>query len=84
MEYHVLHFPERSRFEIDLNGHTAYLEYELKEDGIDIVHTVVPQFLEGRGVASALMKEVLCYAHEKQLQVIPSCSFADAYIRRQK
>lgn len=84
MEYHVLHFPERSRFEIDLDGDTAYLEYELKEEGIDIVHTVVPQFLEGRGVASALMKEALCYAREKKLQVIPSCSFADVYIRRQK
>lgn len=82
MEYQVIHDPERQRFEISLEGHTAYLEYEVDGKEMDITHTIVPTLLEGRGIASALMKQALIYADEQQLKVIPICSFAAAYMRR--
>lgn len=82
MEYHVTHFPERQRFEIVTDGYTAFLEYELEDDSLDIVHTLVPPALEGRGIGSALMKQALLYARENQLRVIPTCRFADVYMRR--
>ena len=82
MEYQVIHDPERQRFEVTLEGHTAYLEYESDGKEMDITHTIVPTLLEGRGIASALMKQALIYADERQLKVIPICSFAAAYMRR--
>lgn len=82
MEYQVIHDPERQRFEVSLEGHTAYLEYEVDGKEMDITHTIVPTLLEGRGIASALMKQALIYANEQQLKVIPICSFAAAYMRR--
>lgn len=82
MEYQVIHDPERQRFEVTLEGHTAYLEYESDGKEMDITHTIVPTLLEGRGIASALMKQALIYADEQQLKVIPICSFAAAYMRR--
>lgn len=84
MEYDVIHCPDRQRFEIVINGHTAFLEYELENGALDVVHTVVPKVLEGQGIASALMKQALRYAGERQLRVIPTCRFADAYMRRYK
>ena len=82
MEYQVIHDPERHRFEVHLEGNTAYLEYELEGEEMDITHTIVPPLLEGRGIASALMKQALIYADQKHLNVIPICSFAATYMRR--
>lgn len=84
MDYQVTHDRTRCRFEVIQDGHTAYLEYELKNREMDIVHTVVPPPMEGKGIASALMKQALVYAKEQGFQVIPTCSFADAYLRRNK
>ncbi len=82
MEYQVIHHPERHRFEVSLEGLTAYLEYELQGKEMDITHTIVPPVLEGKGIASALMKQALIYADQQQLDVVPICSFAAAYMRR--
>ena len=84
MDYLAIHFPDQHRFEIVVDGKIAYLEYETKKQEMDIVHTVVPRSLEGRGIGSALMKEALRYAEEKQLNVIPTCSFAQTYMMRHK
>ena len=65
-----------------LEGNTGYLEYELEGEEMDITHTIVPPLLEGRGIASALMKQALIYADQKHLKVVPICSFAAAYMRR--
>lgn len=82
MEYQVTHYPERHRLEVCLEGHTAYLEYELNGKEMDITHTIVPALLEGRGIASSLMKQALIYADQHQLKVIPTCGFAEAYMHR--
>ena len=71
------------RFEVELDGDTAFAEYELKRDGsIVFPHTVVPDAFEGRGIGSALVKAGLAYAREKKLKVIPLCSFFAGYIAR--
>lgn len=82
MEYQVTHDPERHRFEVHLEGNTAYLEYESDDRVMYITHTIVPPALEGRGVGSALVKQALSYAERQQLKVIPICSFAAAYMSR--
>lgn len=84
MEYQVQHYPERARFEVCLEGHIAYLEYELNGKDIEITHTVVPALLEGKGIASALMKQALNYAERQHLNVVPICSFAVTYMHRHR
>ena len=51
MEYTVNHYPEKNRFEVVEDGLTAYVEYRLRGDALDIIHTIVPKNLEGRGIA---------------------------------
>ena len=38
--------------------------------------------LEGKGVGSRLVKEVLAHAREAGLRVIPSCKFVRSYLER--
>lgn len=82
MDYKVTHSPERRRFETKVDGHTGYVEYVLAGGRIDIVHTIVPHAIEGRGVASALVKAAFDYAGGNGLKIIPTCSYALAWSRR--
>jgi len=68
------------RFEVTLEGETAFAEYSLEPGAIVMPHTVVPEALGGRGVASALIKAGLGYARDHHLKVKPVCPFVAAYI----
>ena len=37
MEYTVNHYPEKHRFEVVEDGSTAYVEYRLRGDALDII-----------------------------------------------
>ncbi len=70
------------RYEIQVDGHQAIIEYEREPGVIVLTHTYVPKALEGRGIASELTRAVLEDARAKGLQVDPQCSFISTYIRR--
>jgi predicted GNAT family acetyltransferase len=70
------------RFEISLDGETAFAEYRLLGDHITLPHTVVPDAFAGRGYASALAKAALGYARHHDLKVIPTCEFMAGYIKK--
>jgi predicted GNAT family acetyltransferase len=77
----VMNEAER-RFEIALDGETAFAEYRLVDHGIILPHTVVPEAFEGRGIASQLAKGALGYARDHGLKVIPTCPFIAGYIAK--
>ena len=64
------------------DGYTAHVAYEIHEKGLDIRHTVVPEAIGGRGIASALVKAVYDYALVKRLKPIATCSYAVAWLQR--
>jgi predicted GNAT family acetyltransferase len=70
------------RFELTLDGETAFAEYSLLKDAIVLPHTVVPEALGGRGIASALIKAGLGYARDHGLKVKPICPFVAGYIEK--
>lgn len=70
------------RFELPVEGNLAIAEFVRFPGGVDFTHTLVPHELEGRGIGSALVRYILDYAAQQQLQVRASCSFVGAYIER--
>lgn len=82
MEYPVIHDERNRRFEIRLNGATAYVSYAPFEGGVAYEHTIVPPSLGGRGIGTFLAKYALDYAREHGLKVRPTCSFIEEYIDR--
>jgi len=74
--------PAKHRFELLMEGQTAYIEYNTFEGGFDLAHTYVPKELEGRGIAAALVKKALRYAHDHHWQVKASCPYVSAYLQR--
>ena len=76
----VTHDFAARRFEIRSDSGTALLRYVDEGTVLDLVHTEVPDALEGHGYVSALARAALDYARAKGLRVIPSCPFVTSYI----
>jgi len=70
------------RFEIEVDGRLAKLEYRERPGEITFTHTDVPTESEGEGVGSELARAGLEYAREKGLKAIPRCSFVASYLER--
>jgi len=70
----------QKRFELEVEGHTAYLYYRLEPGVITLVHTEVPEALGGRGVGSTLVRGVLDAIRAKGLKVVVTCPFVAAYM----
>jgi predicted GNAT family acetyltransferase len=70
------------RFEVTLDGETAFTEYVLHNGAMVLPHTEVPPAFEGKGVASALAKAALGYARGHGLKVKPICPFIAGYIQK--
>jgi predicted GNAT family acetyltransferase len=81
-EYHVTHNPAAGRFEIRTESGTARLNYAHAGEDLDLLHTEVPDALEGRGYGSALARAALDYARRERIHVIPSCPFVADYLAR--
>jgi predicted GNAT family acetyltransferase len=71
-----------SRFEMKVDGNISYIEYMLAGNKIILTHTEVPVQLEGKGVASAMIKKVLMHVEGTDRKLVPLCPFVAAYIKR--
>ena len=70
------------RFEIERDGHTAYLEYSLAGKVLQLIHSEVPPQLRGQGLASELAKSALDWARENGVKVDVICPSVAAYIEK--
>ena len=78
----VVHNPEASRFEIQIERQVAVLRYQMRGGTILFTHTGVPRELEGRWLGTRLVHTGLEYAREQGLKVDSLCWFVDRYISK--
>ncbi|MGQ1948603.1 GNAT family N-acetyltransferase [Geofilum sp. OHC36d9] len=79
----IIHNPALSRFEITIDSQTAVIDYQPVSPQVWIIsHTKVPAILEGQGIASHLAKTLLTYCRQKNIKIIPECSFVVSYLQR--
>jgi hypothetical protein len=70
------------RFELEHGGHVASLTYTLAGHVLGLVHTDVPDALQGSGTATTLVKSALEWAREHQLKVDVTCPFVAGYLQK--
>ncbi|HLL58756.1 MAG TPA: GNAT family N-acetyltransferase [Allosphingosinicella sp.] len=70
------------RYELAVEGQTAFAQYNLNGDIITFTHTIVPEEMEGQGIGSRLVSFALDDARSRDLKVVPMCSFVRGYIER--
>jgi predicted GNAT family acetyltransferase len=71
-----------NRFEMNVDGYTAFIEYKQSPGKIALLHTEVPPELEGKGAATAVIEKTLDYIEKNNLKLIPLCPLVIAYIKR--
>lgn len=70
------------RFEVQVQGHTAFLSYQRFPDRFVMVHTEVPPPIEGEGIAGKLVAAALDFARAEHLRVIPLCPYVTDFVRK--
>ncbi len=70
------------QFEYHDNEEVARLEYRFYKNNIAMMHTVVPERMKGRGVASALAEKAFAFAKEKKKKVMVYCPFVSKYVKK--
>ena len=70
-----------SRFETEVNGEFAYVDYRFYKDDIALMHTFVPEAGRGKGISSALAKFALEYVKQQELKLIVYCTFIAKYMK---
>jgi uncharacterized protein len=73
---------ERHRFELAVDGGTAFSQYKLDPGTIIFLHTEVPKELEGHGIGSRLVRGELEAARAQGMKVVAKCPFVAAYIKK--
>jgi hypothetical protein len=83
-EPRVVDAPERSRFEIDVDGRLAGFAAYRRDDPELIVftHTEIDDAFGGRGLGTTLVRAALDAARDRGLAVRPDCPFVRAYVAR--
>jgi uncharacterized protein len=74
--------PVRNRYELDVDGHIAFVDYRLAPDKITLLHTEVPRELGGRGIGSILAKGALEAVRASGLKAEIRCDFLDSYVKK--
>lgn len=72
----------KGKFEIEQDGHVAYLEYTIAGNILGLLHTEVPTSLRGKGLSSELVRSALEWARENHMKVDVVCPTVAAYLER--
>ena len=77
----VINNEKHSRFETQVNGEFAYLDYRFYKGDMALMHTFVPESARGRGIAAALAKFALEYVKEHKLRLMVFCPYVQKYLK---
>lgn len=72
----------KKRFEIEIDGHFAFINYGEFGSQIALVHTETDPELAGKGAASAVVEKTLNYLDEQGKSLLPFCPYVFAYIQK--
>ena len=72
-------------FFIERDGrHIAEITYQYQNEATIVAdHTWVDNSLRGQGVARQLLDTLVAFAREKQLKIVPTCSYVDVMFQRE-
>lgn len=71
-----------NRYELPVEGQVAVVTYNLSPPNLMITETLVPEALEGRGIASRLARHVIDDARTRSLVILPVCPFFSAFFQK--
>lgn len=82
-KYELINNTKNKQYEFHIEGYIPLIQYIISNNNeIYLVHTEVPVEIEGQGIGSQLVEQVLEDIEHKQLRLVPLCPFVAGYIRK--
>jgi predicted GNAT family acetyltransferase len=78
----VLDNTAQSRYEMMLEGGTAFIDYTVAGNVRTLTHAEVPVALRGGGVAARLTSGALQLARSQGIKVVPRCPYIVTFMER--
>src|SRR5262249_22957891 len=75
---------EKNRFEYAVGGSTAYADFRREGIKLYIDYVFAPDELRGTGAAGDLMQNIVNYAKQENLRVVPKCPYAAGWIKKNR
>lgn len=83
MQTYPIHNNEPARrFEAQVDGHLARLDYQRQDGVLQIDYVFVPSEIGGRGIGGMLVRAALEWAQQEGLKPNPICGFARRYLEK--
>ncbi|WP_312398338.1 GNAT family N-acetyltransferase [Chryseobacterium sp.] len=70
------------RFEIEFNGHSAFIDYREMGSQIALNHTEADLLISGTGAAEAVVEKTLQYIEDHHKKALPFCPYVAAFIKK--
>lgn len=70
------------RYELPVDGHTAFIDYRDSGGALVLFHTEVPAALNGRGIGSRLAKGAFDLVRQEGRKVELRCDFLSSFVQR--
>lgn len=72
---------QANRYEFDVEGGTAFADYQMAPGVVTVKYTEVPAAMRGRGIGAKLSAAVLDHIRAEGLKVVPRCGYFAGFIR---
>jgi predicted GNAT family acetyltransferase len=72
------------RYEISVEGFTAFVDYRRTPSALVLTHAEVPPALRGRGHGARLAQAVLSHLRARGEKIVAQCPFVATYIARHR
>lgn len=70
------------RFELPVENEMAVVQYTREGDVFLLMHTEVPEQLEGKGIASTLVQKTMEYLDAHHFKMRPYCPYIHTFLKR--
>ena len=72
----------RHNFEFTVDDVRSFIDYKKRGDNVYLIHTEVPEEMEGHGIAAALVEKTFIYLEQHNLKMVPLCAYIQIYLKR--
>jgi predicted GNAT family acetyltransferase len=73
---------EQNRFELVENGLTVFADYRHHDNRYILTHVEADPGMRGTGAAARLMEQIVDFARQNKLQIVPRCAYAVVWLKR--
>ena len=78
----VLDNRDAQRFELQVDGETAFLQYQRSDRALTLIHTEVPERLRGHKLGERLVVAALAAGRAEGLRIVAVCPYVREYLRK--